>query len=87
MHCPHCQKEIEGKTCPECSQTVPQESRFCMFCGVSLDETRIESDIEEDPFDFDNRILCPDGTCTGIIVEGKCTECGKSFQGDQIEEA
>jgi hypothetical protein len=22
-------------------------------------------------------VLCPDGTCTGIIVDGKCTECGK----------
>jgi len=32
--------------------------------------------------DFDNRVLCPDGTCTGIIVDGRCSECGKA-EGDE----
>ena len=47
-----------------------------MACGSSLEETSsMEGD--EEGFDLDNRVLCPDGTCTGIIVDGRCTECGK----------
>lgn len=40
-------------------------------------EPEIEN--EEEAFDMDDRVLCPDGTCTGIIVDGKCSECGKSL--------
>jgi hypothetical protein len=51
-----------------------------MDCGSPLEENTeegfVEDDDDNDP-DFDNRILCPDGTCTGIIVDGKCVECGK----------
>ena len=49
-----------------------------MHCGVPLREEREVSSDQED-FDLDDRILCPDGTCTGIIVNGKCTECGKPY--------
>ena len=35
---------------------------------------------EEDGFDLDNRVLCPDGNCTGIIIDGKCIECGKPYK-------
>jgi glutamate dehydrogenase/leucine dehydrogenase len=28
-------------------------------------------------FNPDDRILCPDGTCTGIIEDGRCSECGR----------
>jgi hypothetical protein len=31
----------------------------------------------DDELDLENRVLCPDGTCTGIIVDGRCTECGR----------
>jgi len=34
---------------------------------------------EEEVFDLDDRVLCPDGNCTGIIIDGKCTECGKAL--------
>ena len=28
---------------------------------------------------FDDRHLCPDGACTGLIgTDGKCKECGRS---------
>jgi hypothetical protein len=48
-----------------------------MECGASLE--REEEIVEDDSgFEFEDRVLCSDGTCTGIIVNGKCTECGKS---------
>jgi hypothetical protein len=50
-----------------------------MGCGASLKkEAGAASDPEDGP-DLDNRVLCPDGNCTGIIVDGKCSECGKPF--------
>ena len=49
-----------------------------MECGTLLQEDH--SADGDEAFDLDNRILCPDGTCTGIIVDGRCTECGKRIQ-------
>ena len=49
-----------------------------MECGVSLVE-EVEDTFEDDNgFDLGDRVLCPDGTCTGIIVDGRCSECGKT---------
>jgi hypothetical protein len=54
-----------------------------MECGVSLVE-EVEDTFEDDNgFDLGDRILCPDGTCTGIIVDGRCTECGRTP--DEVE--
>jgi len=52
-----------------------------MNCGAELERQaeRVVSE-EEDSVDLDDRVLCPDGTCTGIIIDGRCTECGKPFQ-------
>jgi len=90
MKCPHCEKEIPGRTCPNCSATTPGEARYCMECGSSLDYSEetipTNSTNEEDLVDFENRILCPDGTCTGIIVDGTCTECGKTFASEDLPE-
>lgn len=85
MECPHCHKEIPGKNCSECGALIPLESQYCLDCGARLQEAEVEAEAEgvlngEDPFGLDNRILCPDGTCTGIIVDGKCTECGKPYK-------
>jgi hypothetical protein len=75
MQCPHCHKEIPGRVCPACGEAIPFEGNFCMECGSPLEEERpVRGD---EAFDLDKRVLCPDGTCTGIIVDGKCTECGK----------
>lgn len=87
MKCPYCEKEIAGKTCPDCGAPMPEEARYCMQCGSLLDsgeETISTNGGGEDDLDFENRILCPDGTCTGIIVDGKCTECGKSFTPEEL---
>jgi hypothetical protein len=44
-------------------------------------DTPVEEVDEDDAFDIENRVLCPDGTCTGIIVNGRCIECGKKHKG------
>lgn len=81
MKCPHCEREIAGITCPECGVVTPEGGRFCMGCGVALVQETAEIHETEDDVDFENRILCPDGTCTGIIVNGKCTECEQIYEG------
>ena len=82
MKCPFCDKEIPGQGCPRCGQTVPEGARYCMDCGASLVDTEADNVEDDSEFDFENRILCPDGTCTGIIVDGRCTECGMEYRED-----
>lgn len=92
MKCPHCEMEIPGSPCPECGETVLEGANYCMDCGAPLNEEmervfRDEDDPEDDAgFDFEDRILCPDGSCTGIIVDGKCTECGKTPEDKEPQE-
>lgn len=82
MKCPHCDKEIAGIACPQCGSVSPEEAKFCIECGVSLVQETEETFENNNGFDPEDRILCSDGTCTGIIVDGKCTECGK-IPGDE----
>ncbi|MCF8144024.1 MAG: zinc ribbon domain-containing protein [Deltaproteobacteria bacterium] len=83
MKCPHCEKEIPGVPCPRCGETVFETANYCMACGTPLKEdlqrvSQHEEVMDEDGEpDFEDRVLCPDGTCTGIIIDGKCTECGR----------
>jgi hypothetical protein len=77
MECPHCHEKIAGRECTRCGRDVPEESLYCMYCGADL-KKKDASSPDEDSFDFENRVLCPDGSCTGIIVDGKCTVCGKA---------
>ena len=90
MECPHCHEALPSKTCPHCSEEVPEESRYCMACGASLDEDGMRPDSgdeEDDALDLENRILCPDGTCTGIIENGRCTECGRPYPGGEVQDS
>jgi hypothetical protein len=78
MECPNCHEKLPGRDCPHCETLIPLESIYCLNCGAHLVESESEDSIgQDDEFDFENRVLCPDGTCTGIILNGKCTECGK----------
>ncbi len=81
MKCPHCGEEIPGPACSQCRTVAPEGANFCMECGTSLEETAEALSEDDSDFDFENRILCPDGSCTGIIVDGKCSECGKKYKG------
>ncbi len=90
MECPHCKEPLPSKTCPQCREEVPEESRYCLACGAPFDEEdhhQPSADEDTGGLDLENRILCPDGTCTGIIENGRCTECGKPYQGGGKPEA
>jgi len=78
MKCPHCEKEIPGSPCAECGMLVPEGAKYCMECGYFLGQETDEDYDDGDAFDLEKRVLCPDGTCTGIIVNGRCTECGRT---------
>ena len=86
MKCPHCDKDIPGITCPECQESIPEESSYCLYCGADLRSTSTEEDPatsaeDADSIDFEHRIPCPDGNCIGIIINGKCTICGRHDKG------
>jgi hypothetical protein len=86
MKCPYCNKEIPGVMCPGCSETIPEDSRYCLYCGAVVKDTSEEDNSlfnagETDDFDFEDRIPCSDGNCIGIILDGKCNICGKRYKG------
>ncbi len=83
MKCPHCGEEIQGIMCNACRTVTPEGAKFCMECGRPLDVPTEASPEEVDEYDLEHRVLCPDGTCTGIIVKGKCIECGRPYEPGQ----
>jgi hypothetical protein len=85
MRCPHCSKDIPGISCPECEMVIPEESKYCLYCGALLEGVSSE-DIgseagEEGEFDIESRIPCSDGNCIGIIINQRCNICGKPYKG------
>lgn len=83
MKCPHCEEELPGYPCPECGEMTIEGVNYCQECGSALKEgldsgTRETVLDQDEEFDLENRELCPDGACTGIIIDGKCSECGKT---------
>jgi len=45
-----------------------------------------QSEITPNNSDWDNRVLCSDGNCIGVIgSDGRCKECGKKYEGDLPE--
>jgi len=61
--------------CTKCEKSIPEESRYCLHCGFYLLGAEAPITDDSDP-DWDNRVLCSDGSCIGIVVDGKCTTCG-----------
>ena len=46
-----------------------------------------ENNTPKDNLDWENRKLCSDPACIGVIgSEGRCKECGKPYQGDPFED-
>ena len=46
-----------------------------------------EDEMAPDEDDWENRVLCNDESCIGVIgPDGRCKECGKSFEGSETEE-
>ena len=54
-----------------------------MGCGAKLEDRSEKVTQDDRDFDPEKRILCPDGTCTGIIINGKCIECGRTYKEDK----
>jgi DNA-directed RNA polymerase subunit RPC12/RpoP len=86
MKCPNCDQEIPGEPCHHCGAVVPESANYCMQCGAHFAPEPEMMTEEADEVDFENRILCPDGTCTGILVDGRCSECGKEFGSGELDE-
>jgi hypothetical protein len=43
--------------------------------------------MSSDELDLENRVLCVDGTCIGVIgPDGRCKECGKPYKKELAEE-
>jgi zinc ribbon protein len=85
MKCPHCEKEISGIPCPKCGESAPEGAKYCMSCGALMEKKAAAPADDTDSYDLENRVLCPDGTCTGIVIKGHCTDCGKTP--DEAEKA
>ena len=66
-HCKEC--GIPCGTPAECAQRIAET--------VNTPPSGSNSDSESDP-EWENRKLCPDGNCIGIIgSDGRCRECGR----------
>jgi hypothetical protein len=79
MECPNCHQELPGRKCAQCGALTPLSGRYCIECGARLDPAVAQGTDPEEAFDPDDRILCPDGSCTGIIENGRCSECGRPY--------
>jgi hypothetical protein len=58
---------------------------------MNMSDESTESNEEEmapGEVDWENRVLCRDESCIGVIgPDGRCKECGKSYEGPQTEES
>lgn len=76
MKCPNCDFEIAGIMCEACGEETPPGSLYCHKCGAEIESETVGG------FDIENRILCSDESCTGVISEqGFCGVCGKPGEG------
>jgi hypothetical protein len=63
----------------ENKDTEPQEDQASQ--AGAADEKNFQDDS-----DWDNRVLCSDGNCIGVIgPDGNCKECGKPYDPDADE--
>jgi hypothetical protein len=75
MICEKCGLETEAAQCNACGKEVLKLGPYCYLCGATL---LVEKKGED--ADFDNRVLCSDGACIGVInEEGVCKVCGKPY--------
>jgi hypothetical protein len=90
-NCKECGKPYEGKLPwhiePGESGPSPEVSDHSDISEEEK-ETFVDTDVDtgEKPqydIDWENRKLCSDGNCIGVIgPDGHCKECGKPYEGD-----
>jgi len=79
MICEKCGSETETVKCIKCGEEIIKLGPYCYLSGTGLDE-KTETEADTAGADFENRILCSDGTCIGVINEqGVCKVCGKPY--------
>ena len=73
LKCEACGHSLPSQTCADCDREVPIDAEYCCYCGKRLDigpsAAKDDSPVVPtgDPFDLENRILCSDGSCIGVI--------------------
>ena len=74
--------------CKECGQsyegTPPGESSETQSASDSEDDDNADEPSQKDfsDTDWENRTLCSDESCIGVIgPNGRCKECGKPYKG------
>jgi hypothetical protein len=78
MICEKCAVETEAVLCKNCNEEILKLGSYCYICGSKFEKDGGET--EESDIDLDNRILCSDGTCIGIVENGFCKLCGKPYE-------
>jgi hypothetical protein len=71
--------------CKECGKPYPESPDG--DTGAAQGDSSLQEDLDERPAprfddDWENRILCSDESCIGVIgPDGRCKECGKPYKG------
>jgi hypothetical protein len=95
--CKECGKPYAGKLPDEFHRKPPESQPQAPADTEKTSRPQSEpapEDVSADPeapaggpdSDWDNRILCSDGNCIGVIgPDGRCKECGKPYDPDSAE--
>ena len=71
--------------CKECG--IPSKESPAEQIDTAQSDSAPQEDLDERPApqfdgDWENRTLCSDGSCIGVIgPDGRCKECGKPYKG------
>jgi hypothetical protein len=78
MICEKCAVDTETVLCKNCNKEILKLGSYCYMCGCEFEKDRGET--EESDIDLENRVLCSDGTCIGVVENGFCKLCGKPYK-------
>ncbi len=78
MICEKCAGEVETVLCKSCGGNIVKLGPFCYACGTKFEKEREEAE-EGAGINLEDRILCSDGTCIGVVENGVCKLCGKPY--------
>ena len=77
MICEKCAGEVKTLPCKNCGEDIVKLGPYCYACGSKFEREMKEPEDSDD--DFENRILCSDGACIGLVENGVCKVCGKPY--------
>jgi len=78
-HCKECGKKYEGDDLPEMSLAEDEDQAEAQDEDLPPATAEVdEADAAPVDGEWENRVLCSDGNCIGVIgPDGNCKECGK----------